>query len=612
MDNSNNYNYYNNYNHVNNNNGNNTNNNSSNSNKSNSNDNKYTGAPLPLQPVYNYVKKEHKPLDKKDIIFVVLFLISAFLIVDFALFHYLSTGFFISYVIFFAISTAYICKKQEKVPVFSLICGALSVLQSFTFALYNDELMMFLGLVLMGILYSLFCIGMSRGNGKNSGSYKLLLDDLKSVVISPFSNIGNIFGSAKASAKNNKKSFGGVLGFLVAIPVLSIIIPLLAKSDAAFEGLITSVIKNIGLYLGELIIAVILLAYIYPFAFAHRHFEKSNKSAVTVKKCFPVSASVSFLSAISLVYVVYLFSQLAYFFSAFGGILPSDYEHTASAFARRGFYEMFAVCVINIAIISIVSMFVKKKSLIIKLISGFISLFSVLLIVIAMKKMELNIGVFGLSKNRILVSVLMLMAFIVIAFFIIHIFAPKIRYIKPIILICSAMFIALSYTNIDLMVAKYNIDAYNSGKIASLDIEHIYSMSDSAVPELVKLCSAKDDSISAEAKRYLAKELLYDGDYTVNVSKKTVTHKKNNDFRSYNRAQALANRAVCEYFDGLSDTEKEYFLTYYTLENEGYYDEEEDAYYNYLEDSSYLYHYDKSTGAYTVKTQEVYDQEIYE
>lgn len=558
----------------------------------------------PVPTVYNYVAKEYKPLDKKDISFVLWFLVSAFLVVDSVLFHSFSLGFFIAYAVFFAVSTAYIYKKQDNVPVFSMVCGALSVLTAFTYVLYNDSLMMFLNIILTGILYSLYCIGISEGIGKNGDSFKLLLDDFKSVVIRPFSNFSNIFGSAKASARENKKSFGGVIGFIIAIPVICIIVPLLSKSDAAFEGLVTSVIKNIGTYLVELVISVILLAYVYPFAFAHRHFEKSEKASSTVKKCFPVSACVSFLSAISVVYIVYLFSQLAYFFSAFKGILPSDYEHTASAFARRGFYEMFAVCVINIAIVSIISMFIKKKALTVKLLSTFVSLFSILLIVVAMKKMELNISVFGLSKNRILVSVFMLMALLVIVFFIIHIFAPKVKYIKPIILVCSVMFIALSYSNIDLQVAKYNVDAYNSGKIASLDVEHIDGMSDSAVPELVKLCSAEDDKISAEAKRYVARKMLYNDEIKVDVRRKTVICKADNDFRMYNRSRILAEKAICDYFNSLNDEEKKYFLTYFTMQKEGDYNESEDVYYDYSEDESKAYAYDTNTGAYTTEIKE--------
>lgn len=556
-----------------------------------------------IPPSLSYTPKEYKPLDKKDISFVLLYLASSFLIVDFALFHHFHTGVFISYLAFFVLTTVYISRKAEKIPVFSWLCGALSVVGSFTFVLYDNQLIMFFMLILMGILFSIFCLGISRGLGNHSGSYKVLIDVFKSVFIKPFANIGEIVGSAKASAKESKKSFGAVIGFVAALPVLCVIIPLLVKSDAAFEGLVLSIIKNIGIYLVEVAVAVGLLLYLYPFAFGHRHSTLKEKSTIKIKKCFPSSGCISFLSAISIVYVVYLFSQLAYFFSAFKGILPEDYTHSASSFARRGFYEMFAVCVINIVIVSIVSMFARKKNLAVKLISTFISLFSVLLIVVAMEKMKLNISVFSLSVNRVLVSVFMLMTLFVTLFFIIHIFAPKLSYIKPIILFCSVLFIAMTYADIDMQVAKYNINAYNTDAVQTLDVDNINELSDSAVPELVKLCSYDNDKISSAAKRGVMNKIYYSYNESFKVADdyKSMTYKKNYDFRSFNLAEHNAQKAIMDYYNSLSTEEQEYLLTYYKYNNIGFYDEEMDKFYCYNDSEDIAYRYDEKTGAYTIK-----------
>ncbi len=557
-----------------------------------------------IPPSLTYTPKEYKPLDKKDISFVLLYLVSSFLIVDFALFHGFRAGVFIAYLVFFILTTVYISRKAEKIPAFSWLCGALSIIGSFTFVLYDSGLIMFFMFILIGALFGIYCLGISRGLGINSGSYKVLIDVLGSVFVKPFANIGEIFGSAKASAKESKKSFGAVIGFVAALPVLCIIIPLLVKSDAAFEGLVLSIIKNIGIYLLEVAVAVLLLLYLYPFAFGHRHSTLKSKSTGRIKKCFPASACISFLSVISIVYVVYLFSQLAYFFSAFKGILPEDYEHSASSFARRGFYEMFAVCVINIVIVSIVSMLVKKKNTAVKLISTFISMFSVLLIVIAMEKMKLNISVFGLSLNRVLVSVFMLMTLFATLFFIIHIFAPKVSYIKPIIIFCSVLFIAMTYADIDMQVAKYNINAYNTNAIHTLDVENISELSDSAVPYLIKLCSSDNDKISSEAKRRLTDKLFYNysDNFKVSGDYKSMTHKKDYDFRSFNLAEHNAQKAIMDYYNSLSAKEKEYLLTYYKYSSNGYYDEEADVFYYYNGSEDTAYSYDSETGAYTIKT----------
>ena len=567
-------------------------------------DNKKDAVYIP--PSLTYTPKEYKPLDKKDIIFVLLYLLSSFLIVDFALFHGFHAGVFIAYLIFFVLTTVYISRKSDKLPFFSWACGALSVIGAFTFVLYDNQLIMLFMLVLVGALFGIYCMGISGGFGKNGGSYKMLIDVIISVFIKPFANIAEVFGSAKASARQRRKSFGTVIGFVAALPVLCIIIPLLVKSDAAFEGLVLGIIKNVGIYLAEVAIAVVLLVYLYPFAFGHRHDTNNSKGARKIKKCFPLSGCISFLGAISIVYAVYLFSQLAYFFSAFKGILPEDYSHSASSFARRGFYEMFAVCVINIIIVSVVSMFSKKKNLPVKLISTFISLFSVLLIVVAMEKMKLNISIFGLTMNRVLVSVFMLMVLFATLFFIIHIFVPKLSYIKPIILFCSILFIAMTYADMDMQIAKYNINAYDTKAVQSLDIENISDLSDSAVPYLVRLCSYEDDGISSSAKRSLTRKIIYDYNENLEVSDdyKTMTYQKNYDFRSFNYAEHKAHKTVMDYYNSLNEKEKEYFLTYYKYYNYGDYDEETDTFYYYGsgDDEYSVYCYDVKTGAYTIKS----------
>jgi hypothetical protein len=112
------------------------------------------------------------------------------------------------------------------------------------------------------------------------------------------------------------------------------------------------------------------------FVKKNRYNQEGNVKELQINRVFPIAGAVSFLTVISLTYLVYLFSQLAYFFSAFNGFLPEGYTRTASAFARRGFFEMFAICAINILIISIISAFSKreggKPSLAVRLLSLFI------------------------------------------------------------------------------------------------------------------------------------------------------------------------------------------------------------------------------------------------
>ena len=184
---------------------------------------------------------------------------------------------------------------------------------------------------------------------------------LQGVFFSPehYVDIRRSVASSYSKSKNIKSI---VLGIAVSIPVLVVVIPLLASGDAAFSGLLTKAFENIGIYVAELFAATAVAAYMIPYFVVKnkrlgiREVKQRNYNGV-----ISPSLITTFLSIISVTYLVYLFSQLAYFFSAFSGFLPDGYKFTESEYARRGFFEMFAICVINFIIVTLAGMLSKKN-----------------------------------------------------------------------------------------------------------------------------------------------------------------------------------------------------------------------------------------------------------
>jgi hypothetical protein len=461
------------------------------------------------------------------------------------------------------------------------VCGAISLLGSVTFAIYNDVLINAFMLVLIAGLFSIYALGISDSFKHKQGSYKILLDMATQTFVIPHKNYSNVFGSIKASFKGNKKSLGAIAGVLAAIPFLLVIVPLLVSSDAAFEGLVSTVLENIGVYILELCLALIALPYFFSYMFAQKHRlnKKTNKGRKVGNRKMPVSASVSFLCMISLTYLAYLFSQLAYFFSTFSGILPSDYNKTASEFARRGFYEMFAICVINIAILSVVSAISKrdkngKVSMIIKAFSCFISLFSVLLIITAMSKMKFNVATYGLSVNRLLVSVFMVMLLVIIAFFVMHIFTPKIKYMQCIVIFCSVLFVGVVFTGVDAQVVKYNIEANQSGKLSSFSWNDMYNLDDSTLPYLVEI-AANNEALSSGANDLIANKVACEYYQEIEFHDGIMNVDSPNDLRQFNLSRQRAVNAIFNYYISLSDDEQKKLF-----ENYDDYDDYDDYYVN--------------------------------
>lgn len=577
-----------------------------------------------------YIPKIEIPkfkINKKDIVFSVLFFVLSFIIVDFSLFHGFNLGATISFVSLFVVTTLFLFNKKAKPSVFSLICGVLSLAGAVTFTIFNDIFIKAIMLFLVSALFTIYTCGISGTFRNKQGSFKMLCDLICSVFAAPFKNFGITKNSYSGSVSKNKGFKSSVIGILISLPVLLVVIPLLTRSDAAFSGLVSKVLTDIGMYFVEFLLAVIVTFYVLLYMMSKRkNLETGSENASRIfnsKGCIPNSAAVSFLSVISVTYLVYLFSQLAYFFSAFSGFLPEDYEFTESAYARRGFFEMFAICVINIIIISVVNILIKRhkgaKSLAtVKFLSVFIMLFTILLLVTAMAKMKLCLGIFGLSKNRILVCAFMVMIFVIILFYIIHIFAPKISYMQPIIIICSTLFIALSYSNVDAMIVKYNVDAFNNDKIESLDMEYIGSLSDDAVPYMIELTKSDDEKIAKSADNYIVEKIAekygdsYYNAYYNNNDFSDIEYDEINDFRSYNRAELNADKQIAEYYNSLSADERVALYINYRIYNElinyGAYSNENGIYEVYAGDYTYYYKYNEQNDDYEFLRQEKFDE----
>lgn len=504
----------------------------------------YYVPPIYYPPVTPKPQKKTKPFNKKDFVFLALFFVCTIVGINFALIKGFHLGFTISYFALFAVATAYL---KKKFTAFSVICGALSLVGAVSLAFFDSTPVSGVMLMLIAFLFTVYCIEISGCFKNGVNNFKMLLDTLLETCAQPFADLGLVARSAKNGAGASKNVLGALIGVVVAIPVLVVVIPLLCSSDAAFQNLFKNLLENIGAYIGQIIFAVVITPFLFSYMFGKRN-GSTLSTRVDGKKTriFPISACISFLSVISVVYIVFIFSQLAYFFSAFKGILPDGYDLTASEYARKGFYEMFAVCVINILLVGLIFAFVKRKNIALKILSAFVSLFSVLLIVIAMQKMRLNVATYGLSRNRLFVCVFLIMALVVIAFLIAHIFMPKLKYMQSVIVACSVIFIAFSFCDVDACVARYNINAYQNGQIETLDFDTLDDLSSSAIPYIADLAdNAKDKETAKKASNCIAQWSVNNSNSDwFKVSGGKLVRNKSIDFRDFTLSRQRARDSV--------------------------------------------------------------------
>lgn len=501
---------------------------------------------------------------KKDSVFAVLTLVSSILLVSLSLFAGFTLGFTISYFLLFLLTVSYINKSGGSSKFFSIFCAVVSLPMSFIFAINNDAVINILSFFTIALLYGLFISLPSTQN--NKGIFSNLFDTF---FISTFENSTEPYNSYTAYCKeNNKKGINKqfILGLAISIPLLLVVLPLLINSDAAFEGLMTKLFSNVGSTIIKILLGTILSLFLFVILFSVKNrlnksdFEFNLADSINI----PCLTSVTVFTVVSIFYFIYLFSQLAYFFSAFSGFLPKGYEFTLADYARRGFFELCGVCSINMFIIMLFSWLSPrgengKLPISFRISSSIICFFSFLFTATAFSKMFLYIKNYGFTRLRLITSLFMVFLVLLFIGLLIYIFSKKFGIAKYAITIFAALLLITGLVDIDRTIAYYNVTAYNNGILKQIDVEHLGELSDSAVPYLVGILNGDDKELASRA----ANELYYRTHELFEREDDKFVDTKHNEFGNYNYSREKAKQLISQNFDKIKELKTVKSFNYY-------------------------------------------------
>ena len=507
-------------------------------------------------------KKRGFELSNKDSAFKVIIAISTVLLTIFGIWEGFKAGFTVTALLMFLCLTVYFANRNTKIRFFSVSCGFLNCALASVFAITSNGLIRFMSLISMTVLsavWFMYLVKVPTAHNDFGVANNIAVPFFKSFTVSLPSTIAAFF---RSNPTTKRGSMGKImLGVLCSVPVLVIVVPLLMLSDAAFTGLISKLLGDSFFTFFKVIVGLVLSVFILSYCFTLKKRELPN--CVGKNLGFIDSTIVtSFLSVISFCYLGYLFAQLAYFFSAFKGILPKDYEFTLSNYARRGFFEMCIIAVINFVLIYLVLTLAKKKNEKIcvsgRLLCGFMGLFTLLIISTALSKMILYIGEYGMTKLRIYTSMFMLFLGIVFIALILRTFFLKARVLKVAIVTAAAVIALMGIFNVNSVIASYNYNAYMNGDLKEMDVDTIYRLGDEGVVYLVKLTNCEDLEVAEAAQNKLRRIIVSEKYYDLKTpkdaeddaqSKYIINGKKYDAIGEYSIAKDEAYRALDKYIE---------------------------------------------------------------
>lgn len=349
----------------------------------------------------------------------------------------------------------------------------------------------------------------------------IFYDFLTAAFTVPFSNygacaksVGSITGKSKG-AKNGKYV---LIGLVITVPVTAIIAVLLSSSDLMFENLMDTIfsdsLSKIFLFFLQFAVGIPISFYLYGMlrggAKANERYAPNDEKQFAHTKAVRFINPIVFCSAVTpicILYLLYFIAQSGYFLSAFSNLLPDGFSY--AEYARRGFFELFVVTLINLATIGCMLLFSKRNEdkvpVGIKFFTITISVFTLLLIATALSKMVMYIGAYGLTQLRVYTSWFMILLALIMLCIILCTLFPKLNPSKIIIYTFIVMFGVLCFSDVDAKIAQYNVNDYQSGALEEVDIGMFYDLSPSAAEYVLPLLETSDEGFEYNrVVRYLS------------------------------------------------------------------------------------------------------------
>ncbi len=472
-------------------------------------------------PIYAPVGEESNTVpDPKTVysipekIFAPLFTFAGFFIFK-ALFEYqgITLGIFMLALSAVSMIFAIISKARQNAE--SILLFIDTVIFSANLIITSNGLIIFLDFVFAAVLYALWAYSLNSDGERTFDDYSVFRI-LYSFFYRSFANIGKCPSAAmslisKTSGKNVSKVLAGLL---ISLPVTIIVFILLTSADTNFEQLIskitdgffTDLFQNILTYIFMLPLSFLIFGMIYGGIRSEKRLSAEScasfSASVKIAPSLVVYSSVIPLCAL---YVLFFFSQLSYFISAFSSVLPEEFS--AAEYARRGFFELCAVAVINLSVIAAINLFCKdtesgKRPAVLKFFTVLLSVFTLILLVTAFSKMAMYISRFGLTRLRAYTSWFMILLALILVLIIVR-QAVKINLSSFTAAIFTVMMIFLSFAQCDALIAGYNIRSHESGKTEFDKYYFVNSLSEDAVYVIPYMLESGDQVLADAAKEFL-------------------------------------------------------------------------------------------------------------
>ncbi|CDE54225.1 putative membrane protein [Clostridium sp. CAG:269] len=379
------------------------------------------------------------------------------------------------------------------------------IILSSTYFIFDNLTFYLINIVLIPILYLIMIIWAISDFQIKSIMYKIIL-----MIFQPLNYIGDViktvingFNSKRKNDQIEEKTEKNDIFKAICLTgiIALIVISLLCSADNEFAKIFSTIFKDINIFnVSELTgrIIIIIIAFFYFAGFfmnmldkenGLKEFEKDEKAEK--KESYTIRMMITVLN---LVYLVFCFTQIK--------VLFTEQNIKYSEFARKGFFQLMIVSLINIVMILKANnknlrenekQEKYKKTMCIVMV-----IFTLIIIISAFARMTLYQQNYGYTRLRILVDYTLITEIILLIPTIIYILKNKIDLIKTYFVIIITMYCLVNFINIDKIIMKNNFNRYK--ETGYIDLNYLMEMNNSDLIE--QLLELKDTEFKYSEKAY--------------------------------------------------------------------------------------------------------------
>lgn len=284
-----------------------------------------------------------------------------------------------------------------------------------------------------------------------------------------------------------------LIGLMIGIPLLLLIIGLLMSADDVFQTVVLYIPEFIFKlhFMEEMLRVVVIILFTFLFFGIFQVLQvKSraprNSMIERVKKDIRWDSvtTVTILVLLNTVYVLFAAIQFAYFF---GDGLQDGF--TYSEYARKGFFELIFVTLINWAILISFLKLVKDErkgmKITLKVMYSLLIVVSGVMLFSAFQRLSMYEAAYGFTVDRILAHAFMILLIVIFIYTLIRVWMERLTLLHFYLIAGLIFYASLNVMNIEQIIVDNNLNRYeNTGKI---DIHYLNSLSYTGLNGLIAL-----------------------------------------------------------------------------------------------------------------------------